>query len=228
MATEDGATAQLVRFHDEGLRVLDQIGHEYRAARNSAEWKDGRYALIERWRVIATAWIKECAASLRNDSLAFGRFRAAEPIPVVPHGENVEWAGIHGTIEAKLEALRSIIDQRRRPAPAVAIGTAGAINFGTVYGDVRSSVVHLEQTGHAELAALLTRLIEKLPAAGLSDPERDDAAQLTRALADEAAKTARGSRLSAVGRATAQALGSILTRSAELAQIWQAIEPHLK
>lgn len=83
-------------------------------------------------------------------------------------------------------------------------------------GDVRGSVIQLEQSGQRELAQLLAQIIEKLPTAKLSDSEKDDAAQLTRALAQEAEKQP-GGKLSAVGRATATALGQILTRSAELA-----------
>ena len=220
----------LVQQHDNGLKLLERIDAEYYRARAGTAWTDGpemRQNLIGQWGAQATEWIKETAARLRSDSLALGRFRGAQALPVVPHGANIEWAGIHGTMEAKLEALRQIIDSRRRSAAGISIGAAGAVNFGTVFGEVRGTVVLLEQSGQRELARLLSEVVARLPAAKLSEPEKDDAAHLTQTLAEEASKRGTG-RLSAVGRATATALGQILTRSADLAQIWQAIEPYLK
>jgi hypothetical protein len=72
---------------------------------------------------------------------------------------------------------------------------------------------------------MLGPLVEKVRATALSEVEKDDATELARALALEAAKPGK---LSAVGRATATALGQIVTRAPELVPLWQAIVPHVR
>ncbi|MCI0459624.1 MAG: hypothetical protein L0Z62_21960 [Gemmataceae bacterium] len=228
----------LVRLHTHGYHLQRLIDMEYEdARRDPTSWPARREGLIARWRRMAGQWaglVERTLAEGGRDLTAASRFHNAPQSAAVPHGANVEWAGIRGFLVARLGVLDQIIESRRRSAaPPIIIagpvgmvgGSAGVVNLGTILGNVRGSVRNLEQSGQAELARLLSQVIERLPGAHLSDPEKDEAADLTKALADEAAKPGR---LSAVGRATAQALGQILTRSAELAQIWQAIEPSLR
>ena len=191
----------LVDQHVRGLVILERIDAEYFATRASNPSVGDYERALMGWRGLATAWIVETEALLGSDSLAVSEFRAAVGPASAPPGHSVAWGGIRGGLEAKLEALRKIIGRHRGEPRTGAMGAP---------------------SGRGELAALLAQVLEKLPAARLSESEKDDAAQLTRALTQEAAKPGK---LSAVGRATATALGHLLTRSAELARVWQAIEP---
>ena len=221
----------IVRLHDNGFHLQRLIDSEYHGAHNDpAAWNAGRDELIIRWWRMTNEWAfsAETTLSAESDLTAVARFHDAPRSSTAPPGANEEWAAIHDFLGVRLRALRDIIDSRRRGAPTINIsnigGSAGVINFGTILGDARGSVTQLQQSGQDALARLLGQVIEKLPGTRLSDPEKDDAAHLTKALADEASKPGK---LSALGRAAGQTLGAILTRSAELAQIWEAIKPYV-
>ena len=127
--------------------------------------------------------------------------------------------------------IENLLDRGDAPArPATGFGpitiTGSSVNLGTVHGDMRTSIQVMENRGQEQLARLLADLVAQIAASRLSAPEKDDAAQLVETLAREVATKPAG-KLSAAVRPVASALGSILTRSAELAQIWQALQPFL-
>lgn len=127
--------------------------------------------------------------------------------------------------------IEDILEHDKRPAPAAArFGpvtiTNSNVNLGTIHGDMRAAIQVMESRGQEQLARLLADLVAQIAASQMSAPEKDDAAQLAGTLAREVAAQPAG-KLSAAVRPVASALGSILTRSAELAQIWQALQPFL-
>ncbi len=130
-----------------------------------------------------------------------------------------------------IASIEDILDQDKKPARAapgfgpVTI-TNSNVNLGTIHGDMRASIQIIESRGQEQLARLLADLVAQIAASRLPATEKDDAAQLVGTLAREVASQPAG-KLSAAVRPVASALGSILTRSAEFAQIWQAIQPYL-
>ncbi len=201
-------TDALVDHHAKGLAILERIDAEYFATRASNPSVGDYERALMGWRGLATAWIVDTEELLAGDPAAVASFRAATAPASAPAGHSVAWGGIRGGREVKLEALRRIIE-RRRADPS---GWAGPGRAGS-------------PPGARELVALLKPLVEKVRATALSEVEKDDATELARALALEAS---RPGALSAVGRATAAALGQIVTRAPELVPLWQAIVPHVR
>lgn len=216
----------LVRLHAHGYHVQRQIAMEYRAACDDPAWAAQCGTLLARWRGIALEWAGQVETALAGDGTnltAVSRFHNAPQPSSAPVGVDLEWAGIHDYVVVRLDVLGQIIEARR-PSAAAPL-SVGVLNLGTILGDVHGSVTHLQQSGHAELAQLLRQVIEKLPTSDLSDIDKGDAAHFTRVLAEEAA---RPGKLSSAGWTMARALGQILTRSAEFAQVWQGIDTLLK
>jgi hypothetical protein len=83
----------------------------------------------------------------------------------------------------------------------------------------------LQESGQEHLAALFSQLLEKLPAArDLLAAQKEEAAELVQGLAEETARRPSGGRFSAMGKSAARVLEEIVTKSADLASIWEAIK----
>lgn len=222
----------LIPLYKHGYEIQRQITKEYREARRDPTiWEAMRVTLIGRWRKSGGEWSAQTSRVLQGDGTdytAVSRFRNPPPAgSVAGHGVNEEYAEVYDSLSARLRVLENLIDMRRiQSGPSINIsGDVGVLNLGLILGGARGSVTQLQQSGNAaDLARLLGQLIDKLPEAGLSTGDTEEAAHLTKAIADEAR---RPGRLSAIGRAGAQALGSIVTRSSELAQIWDSIKPYV-
>ena len=139
---------------------------------------------------------------------------------------------LRSRIGGAIATVEHVLDQfsERAPAPSPLAGLGAVtfsnstVNLGTIHGDMRTSIQVIQDRGQEQLARLLADLVAQIAASRLSAPEKDDATQLAGTLAREVAAQPAG-KLSAAVRPVASALGSILTRSAELVQIWQAIQP---
>jgi hypothetical protein len=224
MATDN---EPLVNQHQKGFAILERINGEYSALLQTTFSTRDDPEAIARWRGWVTAWIRE-PETLLGDSLAIGQFRAANAGPAsTPVGHSIAWGGLSGTMEAKLEALRQIIEKRLLSAgtttTVVVHGVVGNLNMGTVIGDLRASVSALQQGGQAELARLMDRLVDALTKSReLSEGERNQALELARAMADEIAKSAER-RSGTVIETVATRLATIVSKAADLAPIWRAI-----
>ncbi len=219
----------LVRLHDDGYALQRRLEREYAdARRDPAAWQIQRQELILGWRRSATEWAATVEKVLADakDTRLLARFHNAPASSSAAHGVNVEWSRIHDYLVARLRVLEAIAEAPSRIAPPTIniAGSVGVVNLGTILGDARGSVTHLQDSGQTELANVLRQLIETLPATQLSVDEKGEVAELTKALADEASKPGR---LSTLGRVAGQALGAILTRSAELGQIWESLKSYL-
>jgi hypothetical protein len=127
-----------------------------------------------------------------------------------------------------LQEKRHAMTQDRRPITInIDHSIVGNLNLGHVMGSLQASVTALSEGGQADLAALLRDLVERIPGASeLSSHERQMALELTSTLSEELRKEPER-RFGATIRAVASALGPIVTRTAELAAIWEAIKPYL-
>jgi hypothetical protein len=113
------------------------------------------------------------------------------------------------------------------PVLSISNSVVGSVNLGAVLGDLKVSVNALQLGGQSELADLVKQLVDRIPTAvALSPGQRREALELTRTLSEEMQKEPER-RATATIRTVAPVLGSLLTRAAELAAIWQAIQPYL-
>jgi hypothetical protein len=220
------ADALLVQ-HRNGLAILERINGEYSELRGTTFSAGDDQGALTRWRGWATLWIRETEALLGSDSLAIGQFRSANAGPAsTPVGHSIAWGGIRGTMEAKLEALRQIIEKRQSiggTTTVVVHGVVGNLNTGTVIGDLKATVSTLHQGGQADLARLMEQLVDGLvKTKHLADRERGQALELARAMAEEVAKPAEHRSLTVI-ETVASRLGTIVAKAADLASIWRAI-----
>jgi hypothetical protein len=144
----------------------------------------------------------------------------------------IDSAVLLSRISGAIATVEHAIESEKGPGASALAGLGAVtfsnstVNLGTIHGDMHNSIQIIENRGQEQLARLIADLIARIPTAHLSAPDRDDAVDLAEALAREVAAHPAG-RLSAGARAVVSVLGPILTRSAELAQIWQAIQPLL-
>ena len=121
------------------------------------------------------------------------------------------------------------LPRRARPQPAPRVNVhqihihgdnLGVVNTGTVQ-NIENNVTAINQSDPA-LAANLQQLAEGiLRSAELTDDEKRDAAELLREV------TSGEKRPRVVLQSIATGLGHVLTRAAQLATLWKAIEPQL-
>jgi hypothetical protein len=220
----------LVKLHADGFYIQRLIETEYDDVhRDQATWLARKEALIGRWRRMARDWAVAVEATLGGDSVSLVRFHNAQASPSVPVGMDIAWAGIRGFVVVRLEVLTRILEGRRSASGAQitigSIGGPGAVNLGTVHGGMNVSLKVLQESGEGQLAALFAQLLEKLPAArDLLAAQKEEVAELAQGLAEETARRPSGGRLSVMGKAAARMLGEIVTKSADLASIWEAIK----
>jgi hypothetical protein len=124
--------------------------------------------------------------------------------------------------------VRLRMHEPARPASGITINiqesTVGALNLGNVMGDLRATVVSLHDAGNAELATILKDLIERVAAAAeLGDERREIIESLT--VVAEQATLPEDRRKPGMVRKLMTGFGPVLSRIAELAQVWEAAGP---
>jgi len=220
----------LARLHTHGFYVQRLLEMEYEdAARDETTWPTRKPALMGRWRRMAMDWAGAVETALGSDMVAVARFHNAQAPSALPEGYDIDWSSLRGWLMRRLEILGQAVESRRAHSGANitigSIGGPGAVNLGTVHGGMNVSVRVLQDSGQGQLASLFAQLLEKIPtAANLQAGEIEEAAELAQGLAEETARRPSGGRLSAIGKAAATALGHIVTKSADLVRIWEAIE----
>lgn len=115
-----------------------------------------------------------------------------------------------------------------KPASSITVNikdsTVAGLNLGTVMGDLNAAVQSIHEAGNAQLAKILKDLIERVAADADLGEERRDAIESLTVISEEAALPADQRRPGMVRRLMS-GLGPLLTRTAELAQIWQVAGP---
>jgi hypothetical protein len=105
--------------------------------------------------------------------------------------------------------------------------TVGALNLGTVLGDLQTNLTILRTGGQEELADELKRLAEAIGQSEALGERRKDALEQVAAISAEAQKPAEKRSLGVI-KAIAFALGTTLATVADVSTAWDAVHPLIK
>ena len=204
-----------------GYRLLERIDSEYADARKeSAVWAARGLSLIQSWRSGVDAWTQDTLPVLR-DAGERGRFEHPPISPTAVEG-NVEWNAVRKVLRARLEILDAL---RQRPISTTTVTVSGVGNVVAIASEVRNRLQIVNES-NPELARQLAALVTAIQQTReLNESQRQEALELTRTVTEEVARPVLSrSRI----QTTSSALGSLLSRAAELAAIWEAIRPLLE